>query len=150
MDFPDIIYRKNNYVENLHDTGNNENKNIMFIQKFYILKHRVLRTLVHWSFTINCLMCTKSIFSIISPLVSLVWGSPMWSRNKNQVTSIWVIIYYPQSKCSKTFFYKDYWQSNWIYARITFGRKKICWAHIWEVFDDLIISENKNADKYTM
>ena len=27
MDFPDIIYRNNNYVENLHAAGNNENKN---------------------------------------------------------------------------------------------------------------------------
>ena len=26
MDFPDIIYRNNNYAENLHATGNNENK----------------------------------------------------------------------------------------------------------------------------
>ena len=39
MDFPDIIYRDNNYVENLHATGNNENKNIIFIQQFYIPKH---------------------------------------------------------------------------------------------------------------
>ena len=32
MDFSDIIYRNNNYVENLHATGNNANKNIIFIQ----------------------------------------------------------------------------------------------------------------------
>ena len=38
MDFSDIIYRNNNYVENLHATGNNENKNIIFIQQFYIPK----------------------------------------------------------------------------------------------------------------
>ena len=38
MDFPDIIYRNNNYVENLHATGNNENKNIIFTQNFYIVK----------------------------------------------------------------------------------------------------------------
>ena len=36
MDFPDIIHRNNNYVENLHATGNNENINIIFIQQFYI------------------------------------------------------------------------------------------------------------------
>ena len=35
MDFLDIIYRNNNYVENLHATGNNENNNIIFIQQFY-------------------------------------------------------------------------------------------------------------------
>ena len=34
MDFFDIIYRNNNYVENLHVTGNEENKNIIFIQQF--------------------------------------------------------------------------------------------------------------------
>ena len=34
MDFPDIIYRNNNYVENLHATGNNENKNIISKQHF--------------------------------------------------------------------------------------------------------------------
>ena len=39
MAFPDIIYRNNNYVENLHTTANNENKNIIFIQQFYIPKH---------------------------------------------------------------------------------------------------------------
>ena len=39
MNFPDIIYRNNNYLENLHATDNNENKNIIFIQQFYILKH---------------------------------------------------------------------------------------------------------------
>ena len=39
MDLSDIIYRNNNYVENLHATGNNENKNINFIQQFYIPKH---------------------------------------------------------------------------------------------------------------
>ena len=38
MDFPDIIYRNNNYVENLDATGNNENKNIIFIQQFYLSK----------------------------------------------------------------------------------------------------------------
>ena len=38
MDFPDIIFRNNNYVENLHAMGNNENKNIIFIQQFYIPK----------------------------------------------------------------------------------------------------------------
>ena len=36
MDFLDIIYLNNNYVENLHATGNNENKNIIFIQQNYI------------------------------------------------------------------------------------------------------------------
>ena len=40
MDFVDIIYRNNNYVENLHATGNNENKNIIFIQQFYIPKQK--------------------------------------------------------------------------------------------------------------
>ena len=39
MDFPDIICRNNNYVKILHATGNNENKNINFIQQFYIPKH---------------------------------------------------------------------------------------------------------------
>ena len=29
MNFPDIIYRNNNYVENLSATSNNENKNII-------------------------------------------------------------------------------------------------------------------------
>ena len=38
MDFRDIIYRDNNYVDNFHATGNNENKNIIFIQQFYIPK----------------------------------------------------------------------------------------------------------------
>ena len=38
MYFPGIIYRNNNYVENLHATGNNENKNIIFIQQFYVPK----------------------------------------------------------------------------------------------------------------
>ena len=42
MDFPDIIYRNNNYVENLHATGNNENKNMIFIQQFYIPKQYVI------------------------------------------------------------------------------------------------------------
>ena len=36
MDFRDIIYRSNNYVKNLHATGNNENKNTIFIHQFYI------------------------------------------------------------------------------------------------------------------
>ena len=39
MGFPDIIYRNNNYVENFHAAGNNENKNIIFIQQFYMPKH---------------------------------------------------------------------------------------------------------------
>ena len=38
MDFPDIIHRNNNYVENLRATGDNENKNIIFIQQFYMSK----------------------------------------------------------------------------------------------------------------
>ena len=38
MDFPDIVYRINNYVESLYATDNNENKNIIFIQQFYIPK----------------------------------------------------------------------------------------------------------------
>ena len=38
MDFPDIIYWNNNYVESLHDTGNNDNINIIFTQQFYIPK----------------------------------------------------------------------------------------------------------------
>ena len=38
MDVPDIISRNNKYVENLHAASNNENKNIMFIQQFYIAK----------------------------------------------------------------------------------------------------------------
>ena len=41
--FPDIIYRNNNYVENVHVTGNNENKNIIFIQQFYIPKQHVIK-----------------------------------------------------------------------------------------------------------
>ena len=36
MDFPDIIYRNNNYAENLRATDNNENKNIISIQQFYM------------------------------------------------------------------------------------------------------------------
>ena len=32
MNFPDIIFRNNNYVENLHGTANNEYKNLIFIQ----------------------------------------------------------------------------------------------------------------------
>ena len=39
MDLPDVIYLNNNYVDKLHATGNNENKNIIFIQQFYIPKH---------------------------------------------------------------------------------------------------------------
>ena len=42
MDFRDIIYRNNNYAENLRATGNNENKNIIFIQQLYIPKHTSL------------------------------------------------------------------------------------------------------------
>ena len=42
MDFRDINYRNNKYVDNLHATGNNENKNIIFIQQFSIPKHRGL------------------------------------------------------------------------------------------------------------
>ena len=38
MGFSDIIYRNNNYLENLHTMGNNESKNIIFIQQFYIPK----------------------------------------------------------------------------------------------------------------
>ena len=38
MNFPDIVYRKNKYVENLHATSNNENKNKIFRQQFYIPK----------------------------------------------------------------------------------------------------------------
>ena len=41
MGFPGVIYRENNYVENLHATGNNENKNIIFLRQFYIPKQRV-------------------------------------------------------------------------------------------------------------
>ena len=44
MDFPDNIYRNNNYVKNLHATGNNENKNVIFIQQFYMSKQRVYVT----------------------------------------------------------------------------------------------------------
>ena len=40
MNFPDIC-RNNNYLENLHATGNNENKNIIVIQQFYIPKQSV-------------------------------------------------------------------------------------------------------------
>ena len=39
MDFPDIIYQNNNYVENLHATDNNKNKNIILVQQLYIPKH---------------------------------------------------------------------------------------------------------------
>ena len=40
MYFPDIIYRNNNYVENLHATGNNENKNIILFNNFtYLNSH---------------------------------------------------------------------------------------------------------------
>ena len=42
MDFPDIIYRSDIYVENLHATGHNENKNIIFIQQFYTPKQPCL------------------------------------------------------------------------------------------------------------
>ena len=38
MDLPDIIHRNKNYVKSLHATSNNENKNIIFIQQFYIPK----------------------------------------------------------------------------------------------------------------
>ena len=38
LDFRDIIYRNNNYVENLHATSNNENKNIIFTQQFCVPK----------------------------------------------------------------------------------------------------------------
>ena len=38
MNLPDIIYRNNNYVENLHTTGNIENKDTIFIQQFHIPK----------------------------------------------------------------------------------------------------------------
>ena len=41
MHFPDIIYRNNNYMENLHATDNNENKNIIFMQQCYIPKHYI-------------------------------------------------------------------------------------------------------------
>ena len=37
MDFPDIIYRDDNYVENLHAAGNNENKNIILRNNFIYL-----------------------------------------------------------------------------------------------------------------
>jgi len=43
MDLPDIIHRNNNYVENLHATGNNENRNIIFMQQFY--KHKQLSSI---------------------------------------------------------------------------------------------------------
>ena len=33
MNFPDIIYRNNNYMENVHGKGYNENKNMILIQK---------------------------------------------------------------------------------------------------------------------
>ena len=39
MDFPDIIYRNNNYVENLHATDNNENKNIILYNTFTYLNN---------------------------------------------------------------------------------------------------------------
>ena len=38
MNIPDTIYRNNNNMENLHATGNNESKKIIFIQQFYIPK----------------------------------------------------------------------------------------------------------------
>ena len=38
MGFLNNIYRNNNYVEILHATGNNKNKNIIFVQQFYITK----------------------------------------------------------------------------------------------------------------
>ena len=38
MGFSDIIYRNNNYVKNLHVTGDNENKIIICIQQFYTPK----------------------------------------------------------------------------------------------------------------
>ena len=41
MDFSDIIYRNNNYLENLYATGNNENKNMIFVQQLYIPKQIV-------------------------------------------------------------------------------------------------------------
>ena len=40
MDLLDIIYQNNNYVESLQATGNNEKKNMIFIQHFYILKQQ--------------------------------------------------------------------------------------------------------------
>ena len=43
VDFPDIIYRNTNYVENLLATGINENKNTIFIRQFYIPKQREKR-----------------------------------------------------------------------------------------------------------
>ena len=39
MDFPFIIHRNNNYVENFHATGYNENKNIIFLQQFTYLNN---------------------------------------------------------------------------------------------------------------
>ena len=39
MDFPDIIYPNNNYVEILYAVDNNESKNVICIQQFYIPKH---------------------------------------------------------------------------------------------------------------
>ena len=52
MDLPGIIYRNSNYVENLHATCNNENKNIIFIQHFYIpiqnaKNHRIVNIFLH-------------------------------------------------------------------------------------------------------
>ena len=40
MDFLDIIHWNNNDLKNLHATGNNENKTIIFIQQFYIPKQK--------------------------------------------------------------------------------------------------------------
>ena len=39
MDFSNTIHRNNNYVEILHAMANKDNKNIIFIQQFYIPKH---------------------------------------------------------------------------------------------------------------
>ena len=47
IDFPDIIYQNNNYVENLHATGNNVNKNIIFVHQFYIPKHLPIFNWIH-------------------------------------------------------------------------------------------------------
>ena len=85
MDFPDIIYRNYNYVENLHATSNNENKNIIFTQQFYIPKqlhhckfHESVSIIKHELLDVNCNIILANFFfcQCLLPITLLLFNIP--------------------------------------------------------------------------
>ena len=86
MDLPDIIYRNNDYVANLHATVNNENKNTIFTQQFYTSKQWLTQIYLVpgvWFSRGTCLFIPRSTICI-SPFQSHLLPQ-FWGRGQDYV-----------------------------------------------------------------